>query len=765
MDIRCVSALLLLYHTKVVGGATCGDLKYRDPAIKGRNVTFVFKPDNYQSELLPILKHHRNNNYFISNAIVRNDQDNHLYYIVLNSTDHGSTSYAVIYGRCWSNVVNLILKALSGCGYLYIRTKVITAGSTVELGYFPNTAVINNITASYVRQWHNATSSSDMHLSAGHLSESEDPNWEFVLTIHNVDRWMTGNYSVRCTDGRTGGDKFTQPVEIAVIVPSGKPSLHSYNHTSDCEDCLVGIDGKDLDKHIYCHTTGGSVPTIYVGESNVTVHFISNDTYQPLYVARKDDHMKVVTCSVFNAAMVSPLNTSSKLYVAVRPDKAVLNVPELKEGQPANITCTTTGGRPSSTLSLMLNANNMSSIVITTTHYNDDLTYISSIYLNENAKREWHSLKVACYQHTHFFAASYMTEEETIYCRYPPSEIFLEKPVIPSKLQDIYHLVFTCEVKDFNDNCSLQWTSDKPLLLKDRHPEKRTNLKSMMSILNVSVTKEDFGNVLCCSAVCSSFKRIISKSHTLVVPYVPVLSLSVGKELLLLKYESKTVTCSAKSYPLADIVWSSEFSKPLQECQKKAACTLTIEHISVDERKTYICRASTAFGNASSSFVAIGTGKHDKQGIKETKGASPLPWIAAAVGCLILIIIVAGLVVIVVRKINQPKGTLNTRNEPDKAQNGNVETLETSPGNDDTTYAMVDKPRIKRTPEKTRHVPTKATYDDTLVYADLDIEHLEETSKSVQNKKRSTDSEPVEYVEINFSARAQISESENIYQN
>ncbi|WAR06490.1 NPHN-like protein [Mya arenaria] len=619
-------SLMWLVLSVARGGATCGDLKYRDPAIKGRNVTFVFKPDNYQSELLPILKHHRNNNYFISNAIVRNDQDNHLYYIVLNSTDHGSTSYAVIYGRCCSFWLRI---------FVYSDQR-----STVELGYFPNTAVINNITASYVRQWHNATSSSDMHLSAGHLSESEDPNWEFVLTIHNVDRWMTGNYSVRCTDGRTGGDKFTQPVEIAVIVPSGKPSLHSYNHTSDCEDCLVGIDGKDLDKHIYCHTTGGSVPTIYVGESNVTVHFISNDTYQPLYVARKDDHMKVVTCSVFNAAMVSPLNTSSKLYVAVRPDKAVLNVPELKEGQPANITCTTTGGRPSSTLSLMLNANNMSSIVITTTHYNDDLTYISSIYLNENAKREWHSLKVACYQHTHFFAASYMTEEETIYCRYPPSEIFLEKPVIPSKLQDIYHLV-----KDFNDNCSLQWTSDKPLLLKDRHPEKRTNLKSMMSILNVSVTKEDFGNVLCCSAVCSSFKR-----------------------------------------------------------------------------------------------------KHDKQGIKETKGASPLPWIAAAVGCLILIIIVAGLVVIVVRKRN-------------------VETLETSPGNDDTTYAMVDKPRIKRTPEKTRHVPTKATYDDTLVYADLDIEHLEETSKSVQNKKRSTDSEPVEYVEINFSARAQISESENIYQN
>ncbi|WAR06519.1 hypothetical protein MAR_021888 [Mya arenaria] len=372
------------------------------------------------------------------------------------------------YSLTW--LVLSVARALSGCGYLYIRTKVITTGSTVELGYFPNTVVINNITASYVRQWHNATSSSDMHLSAGHLSESEDPNWEFVLTIHNVDRWMTGNYSVRCTDGRTDGDKFTQPVEIAVIVPSGKPSLHSNNNTSDCEDCLVGIDGKNLDKHIYCHTTGGSIPTIYVGEINVTIHFISNDTYQPSYVARKEDHMKNVTCSVFNAAMASPLNTSSKLYVAVKPDDAVLNVPELKEGEPANITCTSTGGRPSSKLSLMFNATNMSSIASTTTNYNEvSRTYTTQINLNASAKREWHFM-----------------------------EVILEKPSIPSKLQDIYHLVYFCEVKDFNDNCSVQWTSDKPSLLRDRNPTKRTSDKSMLSKLNVSVTKEDFGKVLVC---------------------------------------------------------------------------------------------------------------------------------------------------------------------------------------------------------------------------------------------------------------------------
>ncbi|WAR06520.1 hypothetical protein MAR_021889, partial [Mya arenaria] len=171
-----------------------------------------------------------------------------------------------------------------------------------------------------------------------------------------------------------------------------------------------------------------------------------------------------------------------------KPDNAVINVPTLKEGDPANITCTSTGGRPSSTLSLMVNATNMSSIAITTTDYKEDSrTYTIQIVLNASAKREWHSMNVSCFQLTHFFTA-HMTEKETINCRYPPSELFLEKPDIPSKLQDIYH-----RVNDFNDNCSLQWTSDKPSLLKYRNPEMKTNVKSIMSILNVSVTKEDFG--------------------------------------------------------------------------------------------------------------------------------------------------------------------------------------------------------------------------------------------------------------------------------
>ncbi|XP_052805649.1 uncharacterized protein LOC128235012 isoform X2 [Mya arenaria] len=655
MDLPYVYILFALSFTRG-SEAACGNLTYREPAIQGRNVTFVFKPDSYRNDTLPILKNDKYNIHG-QRISVSADPTRSVYLIVFNTLvggrNYAGTYFLVAHNKCSSDRVRLDLKVISGCGYLYIRTKVVTVGGYVELGYFPAFSVIHNDDL-YVRQLYNATSSLDMNLSYDVLSERGDPNWEFVLTIHNVNRWMSGNYSVRCKDGKPGWEKFTQPVELNVI---GKPSLHSYNHTSECEDCLVGIDGKDLGSHIYCHTTGRTVPTIYVGDSKVAVHIVSYNTYRPItYVARKDDHMKNVTCSVFNAAMATPLYTSSKLYVAVKPDIAVLNVPALKEGDPANITCTSKGGRPSSKLSLMLNNINISSIASTTTNYNENLgTYTTQIGLNSSAKRELHSMKVSCFQLTDFFA-TYMTETKTINCKYPPSMVLLEKPSLPSKLQDIYHLVFSCKIKDFNDNCSLIWTSSKYLHIDVNHLDS----KSMLTTVNVSVTKEDFGKVLVCSAVCTSFQRNISSSSALLVPYVPVMSLSVEK-VFLQEYESKTVTCSVESYPLPDILWSDEFSKPLRRCQKSATCALTIEHISIDAQMIYICEASSEFGNTSSSFVAISTVNQGKGSITEPVSGLLLPWVAVAVGFIILIAITA-VIVVVLRKRFRQRETSNEQN-------------------------------------------------------------------------------------------------------
>ncbi|XP_052807038.1 uncharacterized protein LOC128236186 isoform X2 [Mya arenaria] len=420
MDLLYLLILFALSFTKESETA-CGNLTYLEPALQLRNVTFVFEPDNYQSDILPILKNEQYN-MGGQRVSVSADPTRSVYLIVLNTyvggRNYASTYFSVTHNKCSSDRVRLDLRVISGCGYLYIRTKVVTTGGYVELGYFPALSVINNYHL-YVRQWYNATSSSDMHLSDGRFSERKDPNWEFVLTIHNVNRWTSGNYSVRCTDDRPGRNKFTQPVEINVIV---------------------------------------------------------------------------------------------------KPDNAVLAVPTLKEGEPAGITCSSMGGRPPSTLTLMIGTMNVTANISTTTILNEEFgSYTTQIVLEAAAKREWQTREVICFQRTPLFS-SYKTEKEIIDCKYPPSEILLESPDMPSRLQDIYNLMFSCEIKDYNDNCRLQWTSNKPSLLEGIIPKEITNARSIRSIMNVSVTKEDLGKVLICNAVCSSFQRNISKSYALLVP-------------------------------------------------------------------------------------------------------------------------------------------------------------------------------------------------------------------------------------------------------
>ncbi|WAQ96069.1 hypothetical protein MAR_028759 [Mya arenaria] len=245
----------------------------------------------------------------------------------------------------------ILLPDLSGgCGYIYLRTPNPVVGKNVEIGYYPAPAVIG-LTGEYSREWYNESSRSLMTLTEGLLTEEELPNKEFVLTIYNSTRWTTGNYSVKCTKSTTNRLS-TERVYVKVTVPPGQPFLQSPNIVQDCPKCLVGILHENLYYHVFCNTSGGTTPSIYVGDEGGTVY---NDTqFENIYkisrIIREEDHMKTVTCSVSNAALENPLTTSAKFFVAVKPEVPVLNVPILRDGNPANITCISRGGRPATNL-------------------------------------------------------------------------------------------------------------------------------------------------------------------------------------------------------------------------------------------------------------------------------------------------------------------------------------------------------------------------------------------------------------------------------
>lgn len=110
----------------------------------------------------------------------------------------------------------LFTPVLSDCGYLhdYSESDVIQ-GMAIRLGYFPSKAILDR-QEHYVRKWYKDKEL--LSLTYRYLEISANTyNNEYALTLSDVDSFSSGNYSVRCTENRTEGDKFTNTVQISVI--------------------------------------------------------------------------------------------------------------------------------------------------------------------------------------------------------------------------------------------------------------------------------------------------------------------------------------------------------------------------------------------------------------------------------------------------------------------------------------------------------------------------------------------------------------------
>ena len=110
----------------------------------------------------------------------------------------------------------MCIAVLSDCGYLhdYSESDVIQ-GMEVKLGYFPTQAVLDSLER-YVRIWYKDKELLDLNNHYMEIS-AKKYNDEYVLRLSEVGSFSSGNYSVRCTENRTEGDKFTNTVQINVI--------------------------------------------------------------------------------------------------------------------------------------------------------------------------------------------------------------------------------------------------------------------------------------------------------------------------------------------------------------------------------------------------------------------------------------------------------------------------------------------------------------------------------------------------------------------
>ncbi|WAQ96037.1 hypothetical protein MAR_028727 [Mya arenaria] len=561
----------------------------------------------------------------------------------------------------------ILLPDLSGgCGYIYLRTPNPVLGKKVEIGYYPAPAVIG-LTGEYSREWYNESSRSSMTLIEGLLTEEELSNKEFVLTIYNATRWTTGSYSVKCTESTTNR-LFTERLYVKVTV--------------------------------YNDTQFGNIYKIY-------------------RIIREEDHMKTVTCSVSNAALEKPLTTSAKLFVALKPEILVLNVPILRDGNPANITCISRGGRPATNLSFWLDGANYS-VNNVKTYENSTRTYSTILTFNNPARKDWNRKLVSCVSRSPFFGET-ATHRKTINCKYPPTMLTMNAPSIPSYLHDSFTLKFICLTDTYNDICLISWTKDGQLLSANGEVTNKIPGSAVMEFADVKKENND----------------------------TPSVQLSVKDEVLLNAHDTTSVTCTAKSLPLSNIVWSVNGETQLLVCNKSQECVMKTSPIKTKEHRNYTCTAYFELGNyntsANSSFLAIGGASTQKpyEIPNESEDASltnsndiPTVWIVIGLSVIIAIFIISTVIVL--------------------ARKPNVQENETVGMNEEVTYAQVNKIRTNRT--ETVEPKTKDS-DMNLVYADIDIEHLETASKPPSRQRPPS---PTEYADVDFIRTKRGSNSDNI---
>ncbi|WAQ96084.1 hypothetical protein MAR_028774 [Mya arenaria] len=423
--------------------------------------------------------------------------------------------------------------------------------------------------------------------------------------------------------------------------------------------------------------------------------------------------------------------------VTVKPGVPVLNVPILREGSPANITFISRGGRPATNLSLWLDDAN-ASVDHVKTYDNSTRTYTTIITLNDPARKDWKS--GSCASSSSLFGKT-ATQRKTINCKYPPMMLTMDAPTITSYSQDSYTLKFSCFTDTYNDHCLLSWTKDGQLHYANTYETEKIQDSALMEFAIVSKENND----------------------------KPSAHLSVKDEVLLNADDSTSVTCTATSFPLSDIVWTVNGDTQLLVCNKSEKCVMKTIPIETKEHRNYTCTAYFEFGNyntsAISSFLAIRRASKQKpyEIPNESEDASltnsngiPIVWIFIGLGVIFAAVILSTVIVLVRKRLLKKNQHINSSETQPVQHGADVQENETVEMNEEVTYAQVNKIRTKRT--EAVGLQTKGS-DTNLVYADIDIEHLETASKPPSRQRPPS---PTEYADVDFIRTERGSNSDNI---
>ncbi|WAR04605.1 hypothetical protein MAR_019974 [Mya arenaria] len=503
--------LILVIHQRSwrVDGSTSGQLEVIQPAIAGRRVNLMFTPTVYHRDKQVALEYSVFGLWFDGPPLYSKqyEAEEGRFYLTTNklAKDWNNLALRAIYDGEQSSETVLFVK--------------------VELGYFPAPDVIDRSDI-YVREWYKSTSSSSsvLHVDTDtKLIEREEPNYEFVLEIHNFDQGMNGLYHVKCIN-----DKHTNRVQLTVTVPPTKPAIGPVATVQDEGMYIIAKRGRTIP--VYCNATGTDM-TVKVLFNKRTCRTVESGTgmFSATDCKAYDvDHLTSVRCSVRNAAVKQPLFSEEyKLYVVDQASAVEIDhIQDLREGSPVNITCKVTGGRPPPEISFTVDNITIDQGL---THSHDGRTYQATLPF---VKREWNDKNLECQYNNSYFTGRSPQRWLNISCNRPGNT------------------VYKCTLIDSNPVCNIKWTADGNTFSFDETENKVDGL-TRESWIELNASRHMYPGTVQCTPQCQYFESKLNTSQQ--IPFIPNITFNVASNQKITQHSPKVVICYAESLPVSNI--------------------------------------------------------------------------------------------------------------------------------------------------------------------------------------------------------------------
>ncbi|XP_050734369.1 neural cell adhesion molecule 2-like isoform X2 [Eriocheir sinensis] len=305
-----------------------------------------------------------------------------------------------------------------------------------------------------------------------------------------------------------------------------------------------------------------------------------------------------LTCVAANTHLANPVSVSVKMDMYLLPTSViVVNPGPAQEGDQVRLMCTSTGSRPSATLTWTVRG-------VTRPAQKENLVYgkMTSSTLITNLTREDHNTTVTCSATNPAAPDAPLHNSTTLVVQYPPTvKASLGRSLKPELLKEGDDVYFTCSVAANPPASSITWYHKGVQLVQN---VSGGVILSADSLVLQGVGRRQVGRYTCSAT--NTLSSATSNPVTLRIKYKPVCQTSPTTYFI---YDKPiNVTCSVSSYPpVKAIQWQWNSSNDVlstvitgeedeEEEEPKVWAQLTVEPTQSREDRTLTCWAVNEMG-------------------------------------------------------------------------------------------------------------------------------------------------------------------------